>query len=90
MNDCSTIVAQIRTRSFILSSTINPLGLLYFNIIIFLVVLFLFDYRFEKEVFTEWAEGVDAVAKTNLEKPLLVRERKDDHDLIRINFNPKV
>ena len=41
-------------------------------------------------MFTEWAEGVDVVAKTNLEKPLLVRERKDSHDLIRVNFNPNV
>ena len=46
--------------------------------------------RFEAEVFTEWAEGVDEIAKTNLEKPLLVREQKESHDLIRVNFNPQV
>ena len=50
----------------------------------------LFHFRFEKEVFTEWAEGVNEIAKTNLEKPLLVRERKDAHDLIRVNFDPQV
>lgn len=50
----------------------------------------LFPFRFEKETFTEWAEGVDEIAKTNLEKPLLVRERKDAHDLIRVNFDPQV
>ena len=51
-------------------------------------LIFLFSSDLRRK--TEWAEGVDVVAKTNLEKPLLVRERKDSHDLIRVNFNPNV
>lgn len=47
---------------------------------------------YESEVYTEWVEGVDAIAKTNLEKPLLVRGKKEAmaSDLIRVNFDPQV
>lgn len=41
-------------------------------------------------MFQEWSEGIDVIAKTNLDKPLLVRETRDNFDLIRVNFDPKV
>ena len=44
--------------------------------------------RYEAEVFTEWTQGVDEVAKSNLDKPLIVR---DPNSLqISVNFDPKV
>jgi dynein heavy chain len=46
--------------------------------------------NFEVEVFHEWSEGVDTIAKSNLEKPLLVKETKNDLDLIHVNFDPKL
>ena len=51
---------------------------------------FVYSCRYETDVFSEWVEGVDQVAKTNLEKPLLVRGTKDTSDLIRVNFDPEV
>ena len=39
-------------------------------------------------MFTEWTQGVDEVAKANLDKPLIVR---DPNSLqISVNFDPKV
>ena len=38
----------------------------------------------------EWVKGVDDVAKTNLEKPLLVRGVKDSGDVLKVNFDPEV
>lgn len=43
---------------------------------------------YETEVYSEWTQGVDEVAKANLDKPLLVR---DPNNLqISVNFDPKV
>ena len=43
---------------------------------------------FEDKTYTEWTEGVDVIAKTNLERPLLVR---DSHtELLTVNFNPQL
>ena len=50
----------------------------------------IYSCRYETDVFSEWVEGVDQVAKTNLEKPLLVRETKDKLDRIAVNFDPEV
>lgn len=44
--------------------------------------------RFEGEVYSEWTQSVDEVAKGNLEKPLLVRD--PSNMLITVNFDPKV
>lgn len=41
-------------------------------------------------MYTEWVKGVDAVAKTNLEKPLLVRGKKDGGDILKVNFDAEV
>ena len=49
-----------------------------------------YSCRYETDVFSEWVEGVDQVAKTNLEKPLLVRETKDKLDRIAVNFDREV
>ena len=49
-----------------------------------------FCYRYEAEVYMEWVKGVDEVAKTNLEKPLLVRGVKESGDVLKVNFDPKV
>lgn len=61
-------------------------------IIIFIIIaIFYFSCSFEGEVFQEWSEGVDAIAQTNLDKPLLVREVSDEGlDLIQVNFDPEV
>ena len=45
-------------------------------------------FRYETEVFTEWTQGVDEVAKTNLDKPLIVRDPSSLQ--ISVNFDPKV
>ena len=45
---------------------------------------------FEEEVYNEWVSGVNEVAKTNLEKPLLVWEKKESMELVKVNFDPKV
>ena len=48
----------------------------------------LFRYRYETEVYSDWTQGVDEVAKANLDKPLIVR---DPGTLsISVNFDPKV
>ena len=39
-------------------------------------------------MFTEWTQGVDEVAKTNLDKPLIVRDANSLQ--ISVNFDPKV
>ena len=44
--------------------------------------------KFEGEVYTEWTQTVDVVAKGNLEKPLLVRDSSNMK--ITVNFDPKV
>ena len=44
--------------------------------------------RFEDEVYNEWTQGVDEVAKANLEKPLLLRDPKSS--LISVNFDPNL
>ena len=46
------------------------------------------SYRYETEVFNEWTQGVDKVAKANLDKPLIVRDPKTLS--ISVNFDPKV
>lgn len=46
--------------------------------------------RFEDEVYTEWVQEVENIAQTNLEKPLLVRETRDQLELIQVNFDPQV
>lgn len=43
---------------------------------------------YEDEVYSEWVGGVDEVARTNLEKPLLLRNTDSLH--ISVNFDPKV
>ena len=45
---------------------------------------------YETEVFQKWVEGVDSVAKTNLEKPLLVWDGSDSTELLKVNFDVKV
>lgn len=47
-------------------------------------------YSFEADIFTEWATGIEAIAKASLEKPLLVWEQKDNRDLLKVNFDPSV
>ena len=47
-------------------------------------------FRFDDEVYADWQQEVDKIAQTNLEKPLLVREIKDELDLVRVNFDPQV
>lgn len=44
--------------------------------------------RFESEVYSDWTQSVDEVAKGNLEKPLLVRDQSNM--MISVNFDPKV
>lgn len=44
--------------------------------------------RYETEVFSEWTQGVDEVAKANLDKPLILRD--PDTLSISVNFDPKV
>ena len=39
-------------------------------------------------MYSEWTQGVDEVALTNLEKPLLLRS--PESQLISVNFDPKV
>ena len=48
----------------------------------------LFQCRYEADVYSDWTEGVDEVAKANLDKPLLFRDQ--DSFLISVNFDPKV
>ena len=43
---------------------------------------------FEDKTYTEWTEGVDVIAKTNLERPLLVRD--SNTELLSVNFNPQL
>ena len=43
---------------------------------------------YEEEVFTEWTQGVDDIAKTNLDKPLLLRNPSTQ--LISVNFDPQL
>ena len=50
--------------------------------------LIIVSYRYETEVFSEWTQGVDEVAKTNLDKPLIVRNPRTL--FISVNFDPKV
>ena len=45
-------------------------------------------YSFEDKTYTEWTEGVDVIAKTNLERPLLVRDASNE--LLSVNFNPQL
>lgn len=45
---------------------------------------------FEADVFTEWAGGIDVIAKASLEKPLLVWEKKEERELLKVNFDPSV
>lgn len=45
-------------------------------------------FRFEDEVYNEWTQGVDEVAKVNLEKPLLIRDPQSS--LISVNFDPQL
>ena len=40
------------------------------------------------EVYGEWTQGVDIVAKANLDKPLIMRNQKSLS--IAVNFDPKV
>ena len=55
------------------------------------IYIHLFHFSsFEEEVYNEWVSGVDEVAKTNLEKPLLVWEKKESMELVKVNFDPKV
>ncbi len=44
--------------------------------------------RYEDEVYSEWTEEVDDVAKANLDKPLLIRDPSSQH--ISVNFAPQV
>ncbi len=44
--------------------------------------------RYSDEVYSEWVAGVDEVARTNLEKPLLLRETESLQ--IAVNFDSKV
>jgi dynein heavy chain len=48
----------------------------------------LVDFRFEDDVYNEWTQGVDEVAKANLEKPLVLRDLKSS--LISVNFDPNL
>ena len=48
--------------------------------------MFLFSY--ESEVYSDWTQGVDEVAKANLDKPLIVRDPETLS--ISVNFDPKV
>lgn len=45
-------------------------------------------HRHEDEVYSGWTEKVDEVAKTNLEKPILLRNAETG--LISVNFDPQV
>lgn len=49
---------------------------------------FIDDY--EAEVYSEWAQGVNEIAKANLEKPLLLREEVNSFSLIKVNFDPQL
>ena len=44
--------------------------------------------RFEDDVYNDWTQGVDDIAKVNLEKPLLLRDPSTL--LISVNFDPKL
>ena len=52
------------------------------------IKIYIFSYSFEDKTYLEWTEGVDAIAKTNLERPLLVRD--DNTELLSVNFNPQL
>lgn len=43
---------------------------------------------YETEVYKEWTIKVEEVSKTNLEKPLLIRN--DDTSQLTVNFDPEV
>ena len=45
-------------------------------------------FRYETEVYSDWTEGVDKVARANLDKPLIVRD--PNTLLISVNFDPKL
>ena len=47
-------------------------------------------FSFEADVFIEWASGIEVIAKTNLEKPLLIWENKDGKEILKVNFDPEV
>ena len=47
-----------------------------------------FLYRYEAEVYSDWTQGVDEIAKVNLDKPLIVRDPQTLS--ISVNFDPKV
>ncbi len=51
-------------------------------------ITFAVSCRFEGEVYSDWTQSVDEVAKGNLEKPLLVRDQSNM--MISVNFDPKV
>ena len=48
----------------------------------------IFGFRYETEVYSDWTEGVDKVARANLDKPLIVRD--PNSTLISVNFDPKL
>ncbi len=54
----------------------------------YLRIITLLCSSYEDEVYSEWTEGVDEVAKANLDKPLLTRDPSSLH--IKVNFDPQV
>ena len=46
------------------------------------------SFRYETEVYSEWTQGVDEVAKANLDKPLIVRDPSTLS--VSVNFDPKL
>ena len=48
----------------------------------------IYSIRYETEAYSDWTQGVDQVAKVNLDKPLIVRD--PNTLLISVNFDPKL
>ena len=51
-------------------------------------LLFIVNYSHEVKVYKEWTAKVEDVSKTNLEKPLLIRNEETSQ--LKVNFDPEV
>ena len=51
-------------------------------------LLFIVNYSHEVKVYEEWTAKVEDVSKTNLEKPLLIRNKETSQ--LKVNFDPEV
>ena len=64
--------------------------ILFLDVTTFVTISSVCYVSFDKEMYAEWKLEVDKIAQINLEKSLLVRETRDQLDLIKVNFDPQV